>query len=111
MKSVLASIVRDRVAAWLLPESRTSLENPSTPLSYPAEWLLDIFNGGRTDSGIRVSEMTALQVSTVFACVQIISSTIGFLPLHVFEWVDNPDKRPGKQIAYDHQIYDLLRYE
>ena len=23
-------------------ETRTSLENPQTPLSYPAEWLLDI---------------------------------------------------------------------
>ena len=31
-------------------EIRTSLENPQTPLSYPAEWLLDIFNGGRTSS-------------------------------------------------------------
>jgi hypothetical protein len=26
------------------PEKRTSLENPQTPLSFPAEWLLDIFS-------------------------------------------------------------------
>jgi HK97 family phage portal protein len=107
MKSTFAQLV-----AWLLPsESRSSLENPSTPLSYPAEWVLDIFNGGRPDSGIRVSEMTALQVSTVFACVQLISSAIGFLPLHVFEWIEHPDRRPGKQVAYDHDIYDLPRWE
>jgi len=52
---------------WGIIERRSSLENPSTPLSFPAEWLLDIFNGGRTDSGIRVSEMTALQTDAVLA--------------------------------------------
>src|SRR5579863_4224118 len=82
-------------------ERRSSLENPSTPLSYPAEWLLDIFNGGRTDSGIRVSEMTALQVSTVLACVQIISNGISSLPLHVYERSITND-RPGKKIAFNH---------
>src|SRR5262252_1636518 len=114
MKSILAEMVREKVAAWLMPsaESRTSLENPSTPLSYPAEWLLDIFNGGRTDSGLRVSEMTALQVSTCFACVQLISGTIGSLPLHIFERITEAGSdRPGKRIAYDHDNYDLLRYE
>jgi hypothetical protein len=94
VSSFIASKVRDTLRAWLLPEVRSSLENPSTPLSYPSEWLLDIFNGGRTDSGLRVSEMTALQVSTVFACVQLISSTMGALPLHVFELIIS-DKRPG----------------
>jgi HK97 family phage portal protein len=104
--------IRDAVRAWLMPEVRSSLENPATPLSYPAEWLLDIFNGGRTDSGIRVSEMTALQVSTVFACVQLISSAIGSLPLHVFEIVPQEGSdRPGKRVAYDHDDYDLLRWE
>jgi phage portal protein BeeE len=57
-------------------EKRSSLENPQTPLNFPAEWLLDIFNGGRTDSGMRVSEITALQVSTVYACVNLISDGV-----------------------------------
>jgi HK97 family phage portal protein len=95
----------------LLREFRSSLENPSTPLSYPAEWLLDIFNGGRTDSGIRVSEMTALQVSTVFACVQLISGAMGFLDLNVYERIFYENKRAGKRIAYDHDLFDLLENE
>lgn len=107
----LTNRIRDAVRAWLLPETRTSLENPSTPLSYPAEWLLDIFNGGRTDSGIRVSEMTALQVSTVFACVKLISGTIASLPLHVFELQVGADQRRGKRVAHEHPIYELLRWE
>src|SRR5574337_2177809 len=92
-------------------EFRSSLENPSTPLSYPAEWLLDIFNGGRTDSGIRVSEMTALQVSTVLSCVNLISGAIGFLELGVYERILARDKRAGKRIAYDHDLYDILDNE
>lgn len=95
----------------LVAQFRSSLENPQTPLSYPAEWLLDIFNGGRTDSGLRVSEMTALQVTTVFACVQLISSAIGFLPFHVYEMVLAKDKRPAKRLAFEHDLYDLIRYE
>jgi HK97 family phage portal protein len=96
----------------LLRQFRSSLENPSTPLSYPAEWLLDIFNGGRTDSGIRVSEMTALQVSTVFACVQLISGAIGALDLNVYERLTvGTAKRLGKRLAFDHDLFDLLQSE
>jgi HK97 family phage portal protein len=95
----------------LLREFRSSLENPQTPLSYPAEWLLDQWNGGRTDSGIRVSEMSALQVSTVFACVQLISSAVGFLPFHVYEQLVARDKRAAKRLASEHELYDLIRFE
>jgi HK97 family phage portal protein len=69
----------------LLKQLRSSLENPATPLSFPAEWLLDLFTGGRTNSGTRVSELTALQVSTVYACVDIIASNLARLPLNVYE--------------------------
>jgi len=93
-------------------ERRSSLENPQSPLSFPAEWLLDIFNGGRTDSGIRVSELTALQVATVFACVNLISSTIGALPLQVFErLITGEQKRLGKRVAVDHDLHDVLHDE
>ena len=91
-------------------EQRTSLENPQTPLSFPAEWLLDIFNGGRTDSGIRVSEMTALQVGTVFACVNVISDGVSSLPLNVYERSTVGD-RVSKKIASDNPMYDLLHVE
>jgi len=91
-------------------EQRSSLENPQTPLSYPAEWLLDIFNGGRTDAGIRVSEMTALQVSTVLACVNIISNAVSSLPLHVYE-KQVKDGTVSKRIAHNHPLYELLHTE
>jgi HK97 family phage portal protein len=94
-----------------IAEQRSSLENPSTPLSFPAEWLLDILNGGRTDSGIRVSEMTALQVSTVFACIQIVSKSLACLPLNVYERIAAKDKRMAKRLAWEHDLFDMLRKE
>jgi HK97 family phage portal protein len=92
----------------LISEFRTSLENPSTPLSYPAEWLLDIFNGGRTDSGMRVSELTALQVSTVWACCEIKGGALGSLDIKVYERIINDANRLQRRIAHEHDYWDLL---
>jgi HK97 family phage portal protein len=107
MTSSLAIIQRD----WDYPmETRSSLESTQTPLSYPAEWLLDIFQGGRTDSGIRVSELTAFQTSTFLACVDIIAGKIGALPRHVYErtlW----SGRSVHRIAFEHDYYDLVALE
>lgn len=94
-----------------ISEVRSSLENPQTPLSHPAEWLLDIFNGGRTDSGIRVSEMTALQVTTIFACCEIKAGAIGALHLKIFEKQVTPDGRLKRVIAHDHDYWDLLEHQ
>lgn len=95
--------------AW---EGRTSLENPQTPLSYPAEWLLDIFNGGRTDSGLRVSELTALQVPDVLACVTRISGAIAGQPIKVYERIETGENivRHSKRMAVEHPMFDVLRY-
>jgi HK97 family phage portal protein len=90
-----------------LKQFRTSLENPSTPLSYPAEWLLDIFNGGRSDSGIRVSELTALQVSTVYSAVDLISGGLASLDLNVYEQL----QPRGKRIASEQDVHWLLHDE
>jgi HK97 family phage portal protein len=94
-----------------MAEYRSSLENPQTVLSFPAEWLLDAWAGGATDSGVRVSEMTALQVSTVFACVQLISSAKASLDLLVLERFTSKKKRVGRRLAYDHYLFDLLGSE
>ena len=93
-------------------EGRTSLENPQTPLSYPAEWLMDIFSGGRTDTGIRVSQLTALQVPYVLACVTRISGAIAAQPMRVYERIETegPISRHAKRIAIEHPLYDVIRY-
>lgn len=105
--SMEAAAIREQIEA----ERRSSLENPQTPLSFPAEWLIEAWGGGATDAGIRVSEMTALQVSTVFACVQLISNAIAGLDLNVLERFQANNKRVGKRIADNHYLYDLLQSE
>lgn len=92
-------------------EVRSSLENPQTPLSYPAEWLLDIFNGGRTDSGIRVSELTAFQVVTFLTCVDLIAGKVSSSPWHVYERQVGKHGRAIHRIAYEHDYYELLHTE
>jgi phage portal protein BeeE len=95
----------------LISETRSSLENPQTPLSYPAEWLLDIYNGGRTDAGIRVSEMTALQVTAIYACCEIKGGAIGALELKIFEKIVREDGRLKRQLAHEHEYWDLLDHQ
>jgi HK97 family phage portal protein len=92
-------------------ELRSSLENPSTPLSYPAEWLLDMWNGGRTDSGIRVSELTALQVTTFLSCVDLVAGGIASLPIHIYERSFSANGRAIHRVAYEHGLYELIHSE
>jgi HK97 family phage portal protein len=103
-----AAIIRAQIES---ERRSSSLENPQTPLSFPAEWLLEAWGGGATDAGIRVSEMTALQVSTVFACVNLIANAVAGLDLNVFERFTAANKRVGRRLADNHYLFDLLQTE
>jgi HK97 family phage portal protein len=91
-------------------EFRSSLENPQSPLSFPAEWLLDIFQGGRTDSGMRISEMTALQSVAVRTCVEVIARGIStvFATLAVNEGIEKAHGRMARRIATEHNLFNVL---
>lgn len=67
-----------------------SPENPSTNLSNPASWLVDLF-GGTTDAGVQVSERSSMTASAVYGCVMLIAKTIGSLPLKVYRRKANGD--------------------
>ena len=61
---------------------------------------------GSTTSGKTVNERTAMQTTTVYACVRILSETLASLPLHLYRLTDN-----GKEKAKDSPIYRLLHDE
>jgi HK97 family phage portal protein len=63
--------------------------------------------GYRTDSGELISPETAMRISTVWACVKIISETLASLPLVVYR----KRKDGGKDKATDHWLYNLLHNE
>jgi HK97 family phage portal protein len=75
----------------------TGLDDPS---------LLDFMRGGaETGSGTYVTALSALHNSTVFRCVDLISSAIGMLPLHLRHDDDTNAK------AEAHPLFDILHSE
>lgn len=58
---------------------------------------------GKSISGAKVDEYSAMRVSAVYACVRILAESIAALPLHVYEYKDG-----GKKRAPKHPLYFLL---
>ncbi|WP_018435346.1 phage portal protein [Paraburkholderia atlantica] len=64
------------------------------------------FFGGSSASGAIVSTDTALQVATVWRCVNLIASTIATLPINVYQEMGN-----GRRLAKEHPLQSLLHSE
>ncbi|MFJ6561866.1 phage portal protein [Streptomyces sp. NPDC091412] len=64
-------------------EGRSSPENPAVPLTDTslAEWL----GGPRVDSGVQVSEKSALHMPAVWRSVAVIANVSAALPLHTYK--------------------------
>ncbi|MFA5161875.1 MAG: phage portal protein [Elusimicrobiales bacterium] len=56
-----------------------------------------------TQSGVMVNETLALNLSSVYACTQVLSQTVGSLPLHVYQRTAD-----GKNRTANHPLYRLL---
>ncbi len=87
----------------LLPEKRNS-----SSLSNPAKWLIDFLGGGtKSVAGVIVNEKTAMTYSAFFAGVKIISETVAQLPVHLYEQLDERNKRK----ATHRRLYRILHDE
>ena len=64
-----------------------------------------VFVFGMTNSGELVNEKSALQISTVYACVRLLAETVASLPLHLYKFTEKGD---GKERATDHPLYKIL---
>ncbi|MCI2243271.1 phage portal protein [Xanthomonas sp. PPL568] len=64
--------------------------------------MFEIFGAGQTASGSVVTPVTAMRVSAVFACVNLIAGAIAQLPLHVYERLSDSRRRA------DHDYWWLL---
>lgn len=67
-----------------------SLENPSTSLSNPAQWLFDIWSNP-TQSGVKVNDESALTLAAVYACNRVLCNAVASLSVHLFEELENGD--------------------
>lgn len=94
----------DNLSSNAAPEAnRRNINNPQIPLSQLHEVWGD---ESITAAGVRVNETTALNISTVYRCVNVIGLTLASLPFQVFER-NGDNKRP----APDHSVYRLIHSE
>jgi HK97 family phage portal protein len=85
------------------------LESPAIPLSSlgnPSGWFLNWANGEPTSSGEHVTPFTALQVTTVVACVKLLSEGVGAMSIRIMENLER-----GQRVAYDHAYANMLAAE
>lgn len=59
---------------------------------------------GKSISGAKVTETSAMRVSAVYACVRILAESIAALPLHVYKYKEGG----GKERDVNHPLYFLL---
>jgi HK97 family phage portal protein len=76
-------------------------ESRSTLIGEPWHWLSEL--GVRTKTGDAVTAENALQISSVYACVRLLSETIASLPLYVYS-----KEKKGKNAAEDHNLFYIL---
>jgi HK97 family phage portal protein len=89
--------IRETIARWLLGPAKPE----ASAWTDPAWW-----GGlGDTTAGISVGPDTALKISTVYACVGLISETIATLPMVIYRWLENED---GRERARNHPLYRML---
>jgi HK97 family phage portal protein len=90
-----------------VPFTNRSIEFRSitSTLSNPVKWLVDMFGGGAaTYTGKYVTEFSAMQTITVFACVRVLSESIASVPLVIYK-----RKSDGsRERATSHPLYTLL---
>jgi len=67
-------------------------------------WFTNWLTGGMTtDAGVSINNNTAMQISTVFACIRIISEDVGKIPLQVFRKEKN-----GRQRDDSHPLNNIF---
>lgn len=96
--------IRSYFSGWL-PANQRSLENPSTSLSDPDEWLVESFGAEESASGGRVNAEIALRYAPWWRGINLISRDVGKLPLIVYKRVG-----AGKEADRTHFSFRLLRY-
>jgi len=73
-------------------------------LKDPSAWLMQSFIGSAQNAtGITVTPLRAMGIASVFACVRVLSDTIGTLPLNVMQKAGR-----SSRLAMSHRLYPIL---
>lgn len=77
----------------------------TTTLADPAEWLIRTLFAQMTAAGVKVTPLTAMGISTVFACVNVKSRSMSVLPIKLMRKLEGGGFLP----ATEHYLYDLIK--
>ena len=88
---------------------RNLVGRDTSTLSAPKEWLSSMFSKTST-SGVNVTVDKALEHSTVYSCVNILSESMASLPFSVYEKTSKKQKNYTKK-ATNHPLHELLHDE
>jgi HK97 family phage portal protein len=89
-----------KAVRWALQKA-AGYAGVSLSLTNPKGW--EPLFGNKSSSGKTVNDETAMQVSTVWACNRILASSVGALPLGVYERQSN-----GNAKKVDHPLAEIL---
>lgn len=87
----------------------SSLENPLRPLTSSS--LVDWLVGPTPDSGVNVTERTALGMPAVYRAVALLSGTVASLPLHAYKDGPGDSREKVKDALLESPHPDLTRFE
>lgn len=85
-------------------DDRLNKQSAKNDITGPGAKMLQQY--GSTSAGKVVNEQTAMQLTTVYACVRTIAEAVAGLPLHLYRYTDS-----GKEKAVDNSLYYLLHDE
>ncbi len=80
-----------------------SADEISGSFSNPGPALLAAFGGGPTASGVYVDHDSVMQIAAAYACVRIISETVGSLPRHTFRRLEK-----GREKVRNHPVAQVM---
>jgi len=98
--------LRQALGAWWSGRAGESghVDNLGSTIT-PANRLIELIGGGPTSSGVAVDEKTAEGIPAIYACVHVISETVGQLPLKLYRRTLGGR---GKAPDPDHPLYTVL---
>jgi HK97 family phage portal protein len=80
-----------------------SMEDPAQPL-LPFSALMESLGLGRSDAGVLVNEKQAMRITTVYACIMVISQDLSSLPLPIMQRMPDGSIRE----ATEHRLYPII---
>jgi HK97 family phage portal protein len=90
----------------LIERIRAAVSIAGVQPSNPPSWMVRMFGGRGSSSGIPITEYNALTVSDVYKCVRVLGETVAMLPWKMFKHVNE-----GTREATEHPLYPIMRAE